>query len=132
MSLLRSRDAQGDLIQPSNGRFIQVMVVAENAYRCRGEHPATRVNGGQSYPSCDQNAQNVAVCKEQYIARLRMHRLNPRDDAICAQAHCVGRLTIRAAVLKQPPIGALGTDGGSGAAFVITGIPFTKIRIQLG
>jgi len=69
----------------------------------------------------------MSAGKQQYIAR---RSTDAPHNPVGPLSHLLRRLAVRAAVTENLPTRTFGKDVGSPAAFVLSVVPFNKIRIN--
>ena len=112
------------VIPEEDGRFIQSMLVAEDAERRGAEPEVARVARRQAQPARGQDAEEVAMAKEDDAAA---GPLEASHDAVGAGADRLHRLTSRTAIAKQIPARPLRADLGRGPALVRAVVPLQQV-----
>src|SRR2546422_1884086 len=113
------------VVPQADRRFRQVVLVAQDAQRRRGEHEEAGLVSRQAQPARRQDPQKVAVTEQEDV---------PVDGPPSGN-HPVGtgadrrhRLAAGTAVAEAVPVGPLAADVGGAPALIVAVIPLLQVR----
>jgi len=105
------------VVPQTDRRFRQVVFVAQDAQRRRGEHEEAGLVGRQAQPARRQDPQKVAVTEQEDVP---VDGPQSGNHPVGTGTDCRHRFAAGAAIAEEIPVGPLSADVGGAPALVVT------------